>query len=279
MYYIYELSDPVTNEIFYVGKGVKKRAESHTRYLKESDTSTKANKIRKILANGDVPKINKVFYSDCKDAINNKEIELIQLYGRRCNNTGILTNITAGGEGGDTVTGVDKEKIQNRYNKRAATLLAKTDSEKAATKKKQSDGIIEAWSKNKEQWSNCIKEGINANRNKDEHARAVSIGWQNRNAEDKKLLSAKRIAIQKQLRNDPTLAENYLKGSKSISIPVKIINSSGVEFISESLLVWCTNNNESYSVLWKIMHKKGPVANKYKTSKYLGWQVINLKEK
>ena len=96
-YYVYELINPINNQVFYVGKGTKNRAWSHTKYLKANDNSIKANTIRKILEAGLEPVIKQVFFTDLQEQADMYEEELISKYGRKFNGTGILTNISLGG--------------------------------------------------------------------------------------------------------------------------------------------------------------------------------------
>mgnify|MGYP003704755201 CR=1 FL=1 len=85
MYYVYGLIDPRNNKPFYIGKGCKKRAWSkHHGYVR---VPTNPNMIL-ILAAG----------LDRYEA-NDMEIRLIRYYGRKDQNTGILINLTNGGEG------------------------------------------------------------------------------------------------------------------------------------------------------------------------------------
>lgn len=108
-YYVYELWNPITSQIFYVGKGTTRnggyyRLREHikdTRYYKAGKykKNHKYCTIAKILDSGHYPEIRVVF--ECfneKEAIE-KEIKLISRYGRQDNGTGPLTNHTDGGEG------------------------------------------------------------------------------------------------------------------------------------------------------------------------------------
>ena len=51
-WYVYELIDPRTNTVFYVGKGKNERIDDHELQAKGTSTSHKCNKIRSIWADG-----------------------------------------------------------------------------------------------------------------------------------------------------------------------------------------------------------------------------------
>jgi Mg-chelatase subunit ChlI len=276
-YYVYELWDPRVNKPFYVGMGTGNRAESHVRYLKESDLSHKANVIRKLLSLGTAPEVRKVFFTNSKAEVAAKEIELIAFYGK-VSNGGVLTNISNGGTGGDTVTGEAKDKIKRRYQKRAATIAAKSECQLQETKQKVSASLKKRWATNRAEWSKKIKEGINQNRNKEKHSDAVSSGWNNRSPLLKQQLAEKRSIIHKQNWADPVKRERLLNGTRAISKKVKITKPSGEVHYAESLRGWCKANNESHAGLWKILKGIGPTVNKYKTGRYLGWQVTYIIE-
>ena len=108
-FYVYELWNPLNNQIFYVGKGTKYgnsyyRLSNHIKDSKYALTGKipmnhKFRTILKIIDSGKKPEIKIVFESDDKELVSNKEIELIKLYGRRDTGTGLLCNHTDGGEG------------------------------------------------------------------------------------------------------------------------------------------------------------------------------------
>ena len=108
-FYVYELWNPLTNTVFYVGKGTKtrsgyRRLAEHikdTRYYKAGKVKRnhKYATIAKILDNGKMPEIKVVYETiNERDAIA-EEKRLIAAYGRRDNGSGILVNHTDGGEG------------------------------------------------------------------------------------------------------------------------------------------------------------------------------------
>ena len=101
--YVYVLINPITGLPFYVGKGRDNRATRHISLRKSSkqhrDNPHKNNTINQIIAAGEkiIIEIVSSHILEC-DAFTHEQ-ELIALHGRKCNNTGILTNITRGGEG------------------------------------------------------------------------------------------------------------------------------------------------------------------------------------
>lgn len=124
---MYELWNPLKKEIFYVGKGTfrngYRRLSEHmkdTRRYKQGKLKKtyKFTTISSILDAGLIPEIRIVFESNDEQSVRDKEIELINFYGRRDINTGILVNHTNGGEGmlgyKHTKEHRDKLKIDNK---------------------------------------------------------------------------------------------------------------------------------------------------------------------
>jgi hypothetical protein len=112
-FYVYELIDPRTDIVFYVGKGKNKRMYDHVKNAKYTNkNSHRLNKIRKILNDGyDDIKYNIIFESTIEDECYKKEKEFIKLYGLQN-----LTNSTVGGEGGDTFTNnPNKEIVRKKW--------------------------------------------------------------------------------------------------------------------------------------------------------------------
>lgn len=119
IYYVYILLDPrKNNEPFYVGKGKDKRAESHID-RDDKHNPLKTNVINKIKESGLIPVIEYHKENLCENIAFLEEIRLIKLYGRRDLGTGILTNLTDGGEGaaGYIRTEKDQEKWNNSRKK------------------------------------------------------------------------------------------------------------------------------------------------------------------
>lgn len=106
-FYVYELWNPLKNNPFYVGKGNLNKELRVYSHLKEAQNVInfknknrhKINTILKILKEGYSIDHRIVFETDNEQEAFDKEKELIKQYGRRDKNTGILTNMTDGGEG------------------------------------------------------------------------------------------------------------------------------------------------------------------------------------
>jgi len=133
LHYVYELINPLTTKPFYVGKSRKyagtsrKRANRFLKHVNEAlnfkkgklthtVNQHKCNTILQILAAGKDVGFNILFESDDFQIVNNFEIKMIAEYGRKTNNTGILTNLCDGGEG--VVNWVPNEEFRNKVSAR-----------------------------------------------------------------------------------------------------------------------------------------------------------------
>lgn len=100
MFYVYALTDPrKDNQPFYIGKGKGKRATQHFYKCNLKERNFKNATIKAILNLGLKPGIDYLFEKLSEETAFSKEIELIKLYGRRDLGTGILANLTNGGDG------------------------------------------------------------------------------------------------------------------------------------------------------------------------------------
>lgn len=121
-YYVYSLINPLTNLPFYIGKGKGKRYKSHFREksLLYGKNKLKNYYIKKILDSGNKTIVEIVFISNIEEDCLLKEIELISKHGRLNLGTGILTNLT---DGGDTTSGwimpkETRDKVSDTRNAR-----------------------------------------------------------------------------------------------------------------------------------------------------------------
>jgi hypothetical protein len=116
-FYIYQLR--AENEIlpFYIGKGFGNRLERHTLDFELKKVNYKTSKIKSLKSRGINVISEKLYISNCEESCFEMECFLIKLYGRKNNKTGILTNLTDGGEGpsGFVCTPeIMKNRIQNK---------------------------------------------------------------------------------------------------------------------------------------------------------------------
>ncbi len=132
MYHIYYLINPINCLPFYVGytKNEKTRLSRHIKEVNqlkkhgkcESNNLMKVGTIRKILESGNKPILTVVESVDDFKNILKLEILHIRMHGLRIHNTGILTNMTLGGEGS-----CGKKKTKDELDRRATTRRQRFD--------------------------------------------------------------------------------------------------------------------------------------------------------
>lgn len=105
-FYSYLYVDPIHNQPFYVGKGKGDRAYVHLKKSRNNFVNNKINKIRKL---GYEPLVGLIRTSTEKYAFM-LEQGLIKLLGRKDNGTGVLCNLTDGGEGTVNINVSDEHK-------------------------------------------------------------------------------------------------------------------------------------------------------------------------
>jgi len=105
-YFVYELIDPRTNTPYYIGKGqiVDAAGRRYRRIYEHTKMSDTANKLKCSISKKIIKEYGKIPHNIIAEGITESEsfdleIKLIKQYGRRSNNTGILSNLTDGGDG------------------------------------------------------------------------------------------------------------------------------------------------------------------------------------
>ncbi len=108
-YYVYAYIDPHTSIPFYIGYGHGTRSIDHLNEAKSRTNRVptnphKINKIKQLINTGVEPIIRIIDDNLTKQTAKELEVFLIEFVGRRVDGTGPLTNLTGGGDGGDTLS-------------------------------------------------------------------------------------------------------------------------------------------------------------------------------
>ena len=118
-FYVYALIDPDTHLPFYIGKGKGNRDTSHIRETKRGNVPHGNKhlyyKIKSIIGSDKTILVERLETNITESAALAKETEYIRKYGRRDTGTGILTNLTDGGEGQSGW--VPTEEYRNKMSK------------------------------------------------------------------------------------------------------------------------------------------------------------------
>lgn len=120
-YFVYELYNPLTQKIFYVGMG--KRSERPFDHVKETKSiisgrrsgpynKMKIGIIKSILLADFLPEVKIVFRSESLSDTYREEMRLISKYGRRDLGNGPLANMNDGGSGGNRRLISDSERSE-----------------------------------------------------------------------------------------------------------------------------------------------------------------------
>jgi hypothetical protein len=147
-YYVYHLIDPKTSLPFYVGKGRIERMFDHEKaVLNEripNNNKLLFYKIKKILKEFGSIKYSKILENVNDNDALEKEMFEIKKYGRRDNKTGILCNLT---DGGETFHGFkqSKEQIKNRMEKLKLWRYSLTEEKKMEIRNRKSKKIKMYW--------------------------------------------------------------------------------------------------------------------------------------
>lgn len=115
-YFLYRHIRLDKNEPFYIGVGTKKKLAKSNKYLYNRAFSKERNFLWKNIVNLNPNyEVEILLESDDYEFIFEKEKEFIKLYGRKNNNSGILTNLTDGGEG--AVGTIYSNELRNKLSK------------------------------------------------------------------------------------------------------------------------------------------------------------------
>lgn len=114
-YYLYRYSRKDDNKPFYIGIGTKRKNRNScsitTEYERAYSITSRNNHFLNIINSQDIL-LDIICESDDLNFIKEKEIEFIKLYGRVDKKTGILVNLTDGGDGNFNMTDEHREKLK-----------------------------------------------------------------------------------------------------------------------------------------------------------------------
>jgi hypothetical protein len=129
MYYLYRHIRLDKDEPFYIGIGTKRKSKAKVKFTKKFQSITyiydrayskirKNSKIWNLISKKTNYQVEILLESDNLFFIKEKEIEFIKLYGRIDKKTGILANMTDGGEGmlGTYRKFTEEQKLKHRIN-------------------------------------------------------------------------------------------------------------------------------------------------------------------
>ncbi len=173
-FYTYLLKNP-NGEPFYIGKASYKnpRIGQHLKEVlfEKCQNYYKGSAIRKIIENKEQVDYEIILFTFSEKLAFDKEIELINFYGRRNNNTGILANLT---DGGDGISGWShsKETIQ----KMSKTQMGKPRSEEHKQSMRKPKGPMSK--KHKQQIGKSNKES--QTHTHEERSDYIKKGWETR---------------------------------------------------------------------------------------------------
>lgn len=142
-FYVYSLKDPLTDEVFYIGKGSKKRALSHLNESEWKYNKRKGEKIKEILELGMKPKIEILFETDNKDAAYDYEEMKIKELGRKnIDENGILLNLSESsrppkrtGKPGTFLNKFHSQKTKEKISKKLKEYFSNTENRKKLSEK------------------------------------------------------------------------------------------------------------------------------------------------
>ena len=198
IYYTYLLLHPDTNLPFYVGMGKNKRYLNHVNNARlppnKRRRGHKLGILRKLLREGKEPIYSFYVVDVSRDVAITCEKALIAKYGREDLGTGILTNLTNGGDGRD---GYSLEQRKHASNRMKNKIMAK-DKDGNAIKIDKDDprflsgelvGVTKGDPRVKASSSKSMKNKIMA---KDKDGNAIKI-----DKDDPRFLSGELVGIQK----------------------------------------------------------------------------------
>jgi hypothetical protein len=211
MFYVYVYRDPrpsKNNQPVYVGKGAGDRDLSH--WSRGSHNKPFQDFISHLKQRGLVATCERVFETENEEEAFAKEMQLIELYGRRDTKTGSLFNRTDGGEGASGAIRTDEEKEYNRIDSLdkwqrpeyrakviAAQIKAQNTPEALETKSKNSKAL---WKQQGDEMAKSIKEARNTEESKAKTSAQAKAQWTDPDYAAKQTANNKEIANREEVK-------------------------------------------------------------------------------
>lgn len=153
-YYLYRHIRLDKNIPFYIGIGTNHNNNYERAYIKRKRTAHWNNIINKTDYKVDI-----LYESDFKEEINNKEVEFILMYGRKCDG-GVLVNHTLGGDGISGYNHTDFSKKKMSDSKKGKTTWNKGIKNSKEKRLKISNALTgRKWSKEHKENFSKIRKG------------------------------------------------------------------------------------------------------------------------
>lgn len=267
MFTIYKLIDPETDIPFYIGysKNKFKRFKQHV-YNAKQDIPTNKQKSKKLLELLDLGfTYSTICITECKKETEQEakkaEIETIARYGRMDKNEGPLLNLTKGGDG-TAQCGAD-----NPMFGKPSAFRGKTHT--PAVKKILSDH-------QKKLWKNVtFDERFGENADKIRKALLKSRIGSHHSEETKQKLSehftGRTLSEETKQKISDSLYETPSNKKR-----YKLIDSNGIEYITEKGLASFCREHNLHLPAFKVLLNKGRHTPTRKNSKIYGWHIYKL---
>lgn len=125
-FYVYQLRLANSEHPFYIGKGVGTRCNSHLKYFSLKSINRKNGIIKSAKAKGIEVKVEKLHENLAENDALEIEKTLISRYGRLDKGTGILANMTDGGDGVRGNNGALNSMYGRKHREESKALMSKS---------------------------------------------------------------------------------------------------------------------------------------------------------
>lgn len=239
-FYVYVYIDPNTNEPFYVGKGKNGRCWDHVNYARRNCKPEQGkhfmNKIRKMLASGATPIVEKRYEAMDESAAYAAERRLISEIGRKDLGTGPLLNLTEGGTGGSISPQIIAEYHSRPEYRDKARDRMKDRWSNEGNRLQQSEAIRSTWSddgKRRDLLSEKMKEDWRTNY----HARVEKCKSYYQDPSNENSIAKRHQKISATLKTTGTFIVNNPR-AVPVQTPMGVFDTKGKAAEAHGLTLW-----------------------------------------